>query len=162
VKNFMLVVLAVAVIVLGVLYVRKPHLADGGGGGARHARADENNLTHVKCNSKNGDHPSTEVEILVNSSVGLDYADKITFGCKDEKVHWKIADSGVKTFTVTFIDWPFSSSQQSLQPDATGSTQDQPVKHINTKYEIDAYTLVVTKTDGTTITADPHFIPMGP
>jgi hypothetical protein len=36
------------------------------------------------------------------------------------------------------------------------------VKHINAKYEIDAYTLVVTKSDGSTITADPHFIPMGP
>lgn len=159
----MLAVLAVAVIVLGVLYVRKPHFADGGGGGGRRVpRADENNLTHVKCNSKNPDHPSYGVEILVNSSVGLDYPDKITFGCKDEKVHWKIADSGVKTFTVTFIDWPFSSSQQSLQPDATGSTPDQPVKHINAKYEIDAYTLVVTKSDGSTIIADPHFIPMGP
>jgi len=29
------------------------------------------------------------------------------------------------------------------------------------KYEIDAYTLVVTKSDGTTITADPHFYPDG-
>jgi hypothetical protein len=163
VKNVMLAVLAVAVIVLGVLLLRQARFTGGGGGGAKHARADENNLTHVKCNSKNPDHPGNGVEILVNSSVGLDYPDKITFGCKDEQVHWKIADSGVKTFTVTFIDWPFSSSQQSLQPDATtGLTPDQPVKHINAKYEIDAYTLVVTKSDGSTITADPHFIPMGP
>jgi hypothetical protein len=159
----MLAVLAVAVIVLGVLYVRKPNLAGGGGDGARHVRADENNLSHVKCNSNNPDHPGNVVEIPVNSTVGLDYPDKITFGCKDEKVHWKIADSGVDTFTVTFVDSPFSPPQTTLQPDpTTGLTQDQLVKHINTKYEIDAYTLVVTKKDGSKIMADPHFIPMGP
>jgi len=159
-KNVMLAVLAVAVIVLGVLYARKPPLAyDGGGSG----RADENNLTHVKCNSQNGTNPSNEVEIPVNSSVGLDYKDKITFVCKNENVHWKIGDSGVKTFTVTFTNWPFSSTQSSLQPDpTTGLTQDQPVKPISTKYEIDEYKLVVTKNDQTTITADPHIIPMGP
>lgn len=162
-KNVMLAVLAVAVIVLGLLYAKKPPFADGGGGGGGRRRADENNLTHVKCNSQNGTNPGNEVEIPVNSSVGLDYNDKITFVCKNEKVHWKSADSGVKTFTVTFTAWPFSSTQMSLQPDpTTGLTQDQPVKQINTKYELDEYKLVVTKTDGTTITADPHIIPMGP
>jgi len=95
-------------------------------GGGRPPRADENNLTHVKCNSKNPNNPSNQVEILVNSSVGLGYTDKVTFGCEGELVHWKIADPGVKTFTVSFIDWPFSSKPQSLQPDATGSTQNQP------------------------------------
>jgi hypothetical protein len=161
VKNIALAVLAVAVIALSVLYLRKPHFADAGGGGGRHTRADENNLTHVKCNSQNGSNPSNEVEIPVNSSAGLDATDKITFVCKNEKVHWKIADSGVKTFTVTFTKWPFSSTQKSLQPDpTTGLTEDQPVKPISSKYEIDEYTLVVTKSDGSTITADPHLIPM--
>ncbi len=162
-KNVMLAVLAVAVIVLGVLCLRQARFAGGGGGGDRHTRTDENNLTHVKCNSQNATNPSYKVEILVNSSVGLDYTDKITFVCKNENVHWKIADSGVKTFTVTFTKWPFSSTQKSLQPDpTTGLTEDQPVKQISSKYEIDEYTLVVTKSDGSTITADPHFIPMGP
>ena len=161
-KNVILAVLAVAVIVLGVLYAKQAHIAgQGGGGGATHARADENNLTHVKCNSKNGTNPGNEVEIPVNNSTGLDYNDKMTFVCENEKVHWKAAP-GVK-FTVTFITWPFSSTQQTLQPDpTTGMTQDQPVKHINQKYELDEYTLVVTKADGTPLTADPHMIPMGP
>ena len=158
-KNVMLAILGVAVIVLVVLYVREARLvADGRPGGGR---SDENNLTHVKCNSNNGTHPSNEVEIPVNNSVGLDYNDKITFVCKNEKVHWKAAP-GVK-FTVTFSTWPFSSTQVSLQPDpVTGLTKDQPVKQINAKYEIDEYKLVVTKSDGTTLTADPHIIPMGP
>lgn len=162
-KNVLLVVLALGVIVLGVLYVRQTRLAGGGGTGRTSGRADEDNLTHVKCNSQNGTNPSYEVEIPVNSSVGLDYKDKITFVCKNEKVHWKIADPGVRTFTVTFSTWPFSSAQKSLQPDpTTGLTEDQPVKPISTKYEIDEYQLSVTKSDGTTITADPHIIPMGP
>jgi hypothetical protein len=160
VKNVMLVVLAAAVVVLGVLYAKRIYFTDGG---RKTPRADENNLTHVKCNSNNSTSPGDQVEIPVNSSAGLDYNDKITFVCKNEKVHWKIADGGVKTFTVTFTTWPFSSTQTPLQPDpTTGSTKDQPVKTITTKYEIDEYMLVVTKQDGSTITADPHIIPMGP
>jgi hypothetical protein len=163
VKNIILVILLIAVITLGVLYLRKVGQFNAGGGGGERKRADENNLAHVKCNSKNSDHPSNTVEILVNSSNGLTDEDKITFVCNPEQVHWKIADSGVRTFTVTFTAWPFSSNQSSLQPDpTTGSTRDQPVKMISKKYELDEYSLVVIKADGSTITADPHIIPMGP
>jgi hypothetical protein len=159
-KNIVLAVLAVAVVVLGVLYARRERaVGQGGGGGAGRPRPEENNLTRVRCNSHNPHNPSDEVEILVNSTVGLDDKDKITFVCKNEKVHWKAAP-GVR-FTVTFTTWPFLNTQKSLDPDpTTGLTENQWVKPINTKYEIHEYTLVVTKSDGTKVTADPHMIPM--
>jgi hypothetical protein len=164
----MLAILGVAAIVLVVLYVKKPGLV-GGGGDGRPARADENDLTHVKCNSNNGSHPSKIVEIPVNGSDVIKFTRKMVFVCKDEQVHWTIADPVVQTFTVTFKNgvWPFPGNPTPLQPGSSGSatpgsTTPQTVKQANRKYDVYEYDVSMTRIDGTHQDADPHIIPMGP
>ena len=164
-KNTILLLLVFAVIVLGVLFVRKSPHFDGDKGGGRQTRPDENNLTHVKCNSKNPNNPGNLVEIPVNDSNGLDDPYKMIFVCKNETVHWKIADPR-NTVTVTFTGvWPFKPpippGQMLTSDPITGVTPDQTVK-IVTGYEVDEYALVVKKPGGATVKADPHIIPMGP
>jgi hypothetical protein len=157
VKNVILVLVLVCLVVVSVLYVRsqrlQPRVASSG---------DANNLKHVKCKQQLGGGP---VEIPVDATTLIDRDDQIVFVCKNELVHWTIADSNVRTFTVTFKNnvWPFGPNPMPLSPQTGGATLDQTVAGVTGKYaQAYEYTIAVTRTDGTSASIDPHVIPMGP
>jgi len=156
-KNVILVVVLVCLVVVSALYIRSVRL------GSEDSRSGyANNLKHVKCKQQLGGGP---VEVPVNATTLVDRDDQIVFVCKNELVHWKIADSNVKTFTVTFKNsaWPFGPSPIALSPQSGGATVDQTVVGVTGKYAQDyEYTIAVTRTDGTSTSMDPHVIPMGP
>jgi hypothetical protein len=135
---------------------------DGSGGSTSFVGRDSNNLQHVKCKQTLG---GGTVEISVDASAyALKRDDQIVFVCKGEVVVWKIADSHVASFAVTFKnnEWPFGNSPVTLPSNSGGATTGQTVFQVNGKFaKAYEYTITVTRTDGTTVTVDPHVIPMG-
>jgi hypothetical protein len=162
VKNFVLAVLAVAVIVLATLYVRQRYSAEE----SRNGNA--NNLKYVKCKAQLG--LSGAVTIPINSTnYGIARNDQIVFVCDGEMVHWdSTADPNVTSFTISFKGgvWPFGKAPQNpptVLTSSAGLTKDEKVVGPVNKYAQDyEYTLDVQRTNGTAVHVDPHVIPMGP
>lgn len=167
-KNVILAILAIAVVVLAVLYVRAVERQPKA---FPHPIGKNNNLGEVDCKTHGalGDGPDKNTASIKVSATDppVSPAYEGVFVCTGETVYWE-AQPHVTSIDVTFqqADWPFDPGNfKVLHADAGGKTDAQTVQNIDTtKYRIKPvkYTIVVKDDQGGTHSLDPHVIPMGP
>ena len=121
-----------------------------------------NNLELIHCQSQiNG---SNSVKIPVTAS-GFADKDLIYFVCKGEQVEWDVArDPHLKSITVDFGGtWPFSGASAPFTVTAGTNSTPLGVQAIptNVPYQVYEYKVTLNRSDDSSVTIDPHIIPMG-
>lgn len=131
-------------------------------------RADGGGLTRVhgrKCPSGPPQHH--QIEIVVNSEVFKDPADRALVVCENDRVSWLISNGSSGTIDVTFKD-SFANdlfgkvSFSSIAANPHGETDEGTVKsQEHHRGQVYKYTIIVKDSSGTQQgEKDPHVIPM--